>query len=104
MKFLEMGTNGDTDPRVNWVVGERVVLRVIAIETELPNNEWSTESEHSIDENGEGHELFLIVFGVEVEHVTGVVAEIEDLEILPKVAPFARDKAHMDACFGREEG
>jgi hypothetical protein len=36
--------------------------------------------------------------------VTGVVAEIEDLEILPKVAPFARDKAHMDACFGREEG
>jgi hypothetical protein len=39
-----------------------------------------------------------------VEHVTGVVAEIEDLEILPKVAPFARDKAHMDACFGREEG
>jgi hypothetical protein len=39
-----------------------------------------------------------------VEHVTGVVAEIEDLKILPKVAPFARDKAHTDACFGREEG
>jgi hypothetical protein len=39
-----------------------------------------------------------------VEHVTGIVGEIEDLEILPKVAPFARDKAHVDASFGREKG
>jgi hypothetical protein len=66
------------------------------------HDSYLIQIEYSVDENGEEHEPFGVVTVVEM--VTGVVAEIEDLEILPKVAPFARDKAHMDACFGREEG
>lgn len=105
MKLLKVGSNGSTDPRVNWVPGERIGIDMIAWETELPNDAWATKREDSFDENGERHK-FLVVFVVWtlVGVLVAVVVEIEDVESLPEMAAFARDEAHVDGGFGREEG
>jgi hypothetical protein len=107
MKFLKIGTNGGTDPCVNWVGAERIVLDVITGETELPNDVWPTESEHSVDEKGEEHEPLdvFVVWAMVAVLVVPFVTEIKDFEILPKVSPSARDEAHgTDWGFSREEG
>jgi len=78
---------------------------VVGGEAEHPNDARATEREDIVDENGEQQELFAeFIVGGLVAVFIAVVVEIEDFEILPKVAPFARDEAHMDGGFGWEEG
>lgn len=103
MKLLEVWANGGIDPRVNRVVIEGIELNVIAWETELPNNARFAESEDSVDENGEDQELFVVIEFI--NYGAGTVAEIQGFEILPNIAPFARNEGcGTNAGFGREEG
>ena len=65
--------------------------------------ERERERENSVDKNGEDQELFFVI--VFLNLVAGFVAEIQGFEILPKIAPFARNKrCGTNVGFGWEEG
>jgi hypothetical protein len=98
-QFFKVGPNSSTDPHIDAIDRETVNIRGAAAEMELLDVARFAEGEHGVDEECKFSELvrsFAVTFGV--------IREVEDLLVLPKVAPSARDEAHSrDRGFGREE-
>jgi hypothetical protein len=88
-QFFKVGPNSSTDPHRDAIAGEIVNIRCAAAEMELLNVARFAEGEHGVDEECKVSELvrpFADTFGV--------IREVEDLLMLPKVAPSARNEAH----------
>ncbi|MCI15078.1 hypothetical protein A2U01_0036213 [Trifolium medium] len=99
-QFFKVGPNSSTDPHIDAIAGESVNIGGAAAEMELPNVARFAEGENGVHEKCKLSELvrsFAVTFGV-------IIREVEDLLMLPKVAPSARNEAHSrDRGFGREE-
>lgn len=95
IQFLKVGPNGGRDPRVDAVAGKLVFIHYATMETELSNVTGCTEGEHSVDEKCKFFEPFVIV--------RVVVVELENLTMLPQVAPSARNKTRRHGGFNGEE-
>lgn len=91
-EFLKVGTSGGTEPQL-----KHFGIRVITVETELPNVAGSTEGEYSIDEGCKFFETVVVK--------VRIVVVVEDLEMLPEVSPPVRDESHgCDGGSSWEEG
>jgi hypothetical protein len=90
-KFFKVRSNSSTDPHIDAIARKLVNIGDDATETELLNVAGFTKREHRVDEERKSFKHFP-KFSVTVTVV--FVAEVEDLEMLPEVAPPARDETH----------
>lgn len=96
MQFLKVWPNGGANPRVDGGGEETVDIGKAGSETQNSNVARPAASEHGVYENCKASEQFGLG--------DVVVVEIEDLEMFPEVAVFARHESHcFHASFGSEE-
>ncbi|MCH81332.1 hypothetical protein A2U01_0002117 [Trifolium medium] len=84
-QFFKVRPNGGTDPRVYAVVAKLETIGDTTVEMKFSNVAGSTEGEHSVHKKCKASEMFW-----RFPDTVRVVREVEDLEMLPEVAPPAR--------------
>jgi hypothetical protein len=94
-QFFKLGPNDGIDPYVDTVAAKCFIIHYGTKERKLSNVAGSTEGEDSVHKKCKLCKHF--------KRCVVVVIEVEDLTILPEMAPSTRNKTLTNSCFDWEK-